>query len=88
MPPAFLTVMVASLRCLPLAQNLKSIGDALSTVFVIDRSLNVTLPPPSPPVADADAPEFVTPKLHEFISIIHGLPFVPFIPSIVIKYPR
>src|SRR5215207_2511581 len=66
--PPLRWVMIASLRCVPVAQALRSRGDALSVWCTKDRSWKVALPAPPPPPVPAGT-ELVTPHENESTSI-------------------
>ena len=64
--PALRCVMVASGRWLPVAHACSSLGEALSIVWVKERSWKVALPaPPPPPMVAA----FATPQENDSTSI-------------------
>jgi hypothetical protein len=67
-PTGFALVIVASFRCLPVAQASMSRGDALSTLWTMDRSGKVGLPVPTPVAPPLDA--LVTPHENERTSIL------------------
>ena len=66
--PAFRWVMVASLMCVPVAAGLQSRGDALSTLWTMERSWKVAFPEP-PPLPAETTPAFATPHENESTSI-------------------
>src|SRR4029078_13348454 len=59
--PAFRRVIVASFRCCPVAQPFSKSGEALSILWVKERSWKVAFPLP-PPLPVRGALAFVTPQ--------------------------